>query len=268
MEAYSGFAEVYDLFMDNVPYEEWAARIAELLKENHMSEGLVLDLCCGTGKLTRLLRDKGYDMIGVDSSYEMLEIAREAEYGDDAVDEYIETSENASSILYLNQDAREFELYGTVGAIVSACDSLNYIVEPKELREVFRLANNYLEAEGLFIFDLNTPYKYQKLLADHTFAENREDCAFIWDNYYDEETGINEYELTLFIEESDGRFERYEETHLERCYTLDEVKTLLAEAGMEFVDAYDEYTKEPLRDDSERMLIVAKEKKVEGKYYE
>lgn len=258
MDAYTDFASVYDQFMDNVPYEEWANRIKEILTEYKIDEGLVLDLCCGTGKLTRLLRTLGYDMIGVDASYEMLEIAREHE---------LEANEE-SQILYLNQDAREFELYGTVQAIVSACDSLNYIVEPDDLREVFRLANNYLEARGLFIFDLNTPYKYENLLAQETFAENREDCAFIWDNYFDEESRINEYELTLFIQDEKEKFNRFSEAHYERCYTLDEIKTLLAEAGMEFVAAFDDYTKGELREDSERMLIIAREKTMEGKYYE
>jgi len=256
MDAYTDFAEVYDLFMDNVPYEEWAERITEIMKSYAIEDGLVLDLCCGTGKLTRLLAEKGFDMIGVDYSEEMLQVAREAE----ETDPY--------SILYLCQDAREFELYGTVSAIVSACDSLNYITEPEDLREVFRKANNYLESRGVFIFDLNTPFKYEKLLAQETFAENRDSSAFIWDNYYDEETRINEYELTLFLEGEDGRFSRTVEEHYERNYSIEEIKALLAEAGMEFVAVYDGYTGEPLKADSERMLFVAREQKVEGKYYE
>ena len=128
MEAYTSFAEVYDLFMDNVPYEEWSEYLADLLKEYHIEDGLLLDLGCGTGKLTRLMEKKGYDMIGVDYSYDMLAIAKE---------------HSEDSILYLLQDMREFELYGTVRGIYSACDSLNYILEEEELREVFSLVNNY-----------------------------------------------------------------------------------------------------------------------------
>ncbi|MCR5677625.1 MAG: class I SAM-dependent methyltransferase [Agathobacter sp.] len=253
MEAYTDFAKVYDTFMDNIPYEEWANRICELLSEYQIEKGLVLDLCCGTGKMTRLLRDHGYDMIGIDLSYEMLQVAME---------------QDSQDILYLNQDACEFELYGTVQAIVSCCDSLNYITEPKDLQQIFALANNYLEARGLFIFDMNTPYKYEKMLAQETFAENREDCAFIWDNYFDEETRMNAYELTLFLEQEDGMFARHSEEHYERAYSLQEVRALLEGAGMEFVAAFDGYTRGVLREESERMLIVAREKQMEGKYYE
>ena len=136
--AYQGFAEVYDLFMDNVPYEEWGAAIVQILKEYGILEGLILDLGCGTGKMTRLLQRAGYDMIGADVSEEMLGIAREWE-GED------------SSILYLNQDMRELELYGTVKAVISICDSINYILEEEELLDVFSLVNNYLDPGGIFL---------------------------------------------------------------------------------------------------------------------
>lgn len=188
MEAYSGFAEVYDLFMDNVPYEEWNTYLSGLLQEYGISDGLVLELGCGTGKITRLLAKAGYDMIGVDNSEEMLQIAREQ-------------GEEGDGILYLLQDMREFELYGTVRAVVSICDSMNYILEEADLREVFRLVNNYLDPGGIFIFDMNTIYKYKELLGETTICENREEGSFIWENYYEEEEQINQYDLTLFIKE-------------------------------------------------------------------
>ena len=131
MEAYTGFASVYDLFMDNIPYKDWCAYVTGLLKEHGISDGLLLDLGCGTGKLTRLLAAEGYDMIGVDLSEEMLEIALEHEM------------EDPKQILYLQQDMREFELYGTVRAIVSICDSMNYILEKEDLVQVFKLVNNF-----------------------------------------------------------------------------------------------------------------------------
>lgn len=245
MDAYTSFALVYDLFMDNVPYEEWGEYLNKLFKEYGIEDGLLLDLGCGTGKLTRFLAEKGYDMIGVDYSYEMLDIARE---------------QSDESILYLLQDMREFELYGTVRGIYSACDSLNYILEEDELREVFALVNNYLDPGGLFVFDLNTPYKYTELLAENTFAETRDEGSFIWENYYDEEEKINEYDLTLYIKEEDGRFQRFEETHIQKCYELTTVQRLLEEAGMEFVAAYDAYTKEPVSEESEKVLVIARER--------
>ncbi len=244
MEAYSSFAQVYDLFMDNVPYEEWGAYLKEVFCEYGISDGLLLDLGCGTGKLTRIMEGYGYDMIGLDNSYEMLDVAKEA---------------SKESILYLLQDMREFELYGTVRGIYSACDSLNYILEEEELKEVFSLVNNYLDPKGLFIFDMNTPYKYHKLLGENTFAETREEGSFIWENFFDEEDNINEYDLTLYIKEEKERFKRFQETHYQKSYELSVIKDLVEEAGMEFVACFDAYTKEPVREDSEKILIIARE---------
>lgn len=259
MAAYQSFASVYDLFMDNVPYEEWCEYIKSLLKEYGITDGLVLDLGCGTGKMTRLLSASGYDMIGVDNSEEMLEIARDAEYS--VTDgECADTAEDASKdILYLLQDMREFELFGTVRAVISICDSMNYILDENDLREVFRLVNNYLDPEGIFIFDLNTVYKYQDMLGETTISENRDEGSFIWDNYYDKDEQINQYDLTLFIREKDDLYRKYEETHFQRAYELDIIKQLLMEAGMEFVAAYDAFTREPVREDSERIYVIARE---------
>lgn len=257
MEAYTGFAQVYDTFMDNIPYKQWAVYLTALLEEYGVKDGLVLELGCGTGSMTRLLAGRGYDMIAVDNSEEMLMIARE------------KSMEDPGGILYLLQDMRSFELYGTVRAVVSICDSMNYITQPEDLCQVFKLVNNYLDPGGIFIFDMNTLYKYREVLGERTIAENREDCSFIWDNYYDEESRINEYELSIFIKDVSDEdaedfggepFIRFQEEHLQRAYTLDEVKALILEAGMEFVAAYDAFTKEPVQDDSERMYIIAREK--------
>ena len=247
LEAYSSFAQVYDQFMDNVPYEEWCSYICEILKEHGIGDGLVLDLGCGTGKMTRLLAKQGYDMIGVDLSEDMLGIARE--------------HEESEGILYLLQDMREFELYGTVKAVVSVCDCMNYILEPEELLAVFKLVNNYLDPEGLFVFDFNTEYKYRELLGEQTIAEDREECSFIWDNYYDEDERINEYELTLFVrdEEQPQLYRKYQEEHFQRAYTLEQIRHMLTEAGLEYVTAYDDYTKESPHDRSERICVVARE---------
>lgn len=253
MEAYTSFAEVYDMFMDNVPYEQWAAFLCSYLKKHGIADGLVADLGCGTGKMTRLMARSGYDMIGVDNSMEMLEIARDND------------SEN---ILYLMQDMREFEFYGTVRAIYSACDSMNYLLEEEDILAVLKLANNYLDPGGLFLFDLNTPFKYRKLLGENTFAENREEGSFIWENYFDEESEVNEYDLTLFIRESGtDSFSRFRETHYQRCYSPEQIKRLVEEAGMEFVEVMDAYSGEPLREDSEKMLFVVREKPNPGKLY-
>ena len=248
MEAYTSFAEVYDTFMDNVPYEEWAEYLAELLQEYDIEDGLVLDLGCGTGSLTEILATKGYDMIGADGSAEMLEIAMEKK------------AQSGHDILYLLQDMREFELYGTVRAVVSVCDCVNYITDEKELEQVFRLVNNYLDPEGIFIFDFNTEYKYKEILGEQTIAEDREDCSFIWDKYYYEDESMNEYELTLFIKEQDSNlYRKYQEMHYQKAYTLDAMRELVEWSGLEFVTAYDAYTRKAPTETSERICVVARE---------
>lgn len=254
MEAYTSFAVVYDTFMDNVPYEEWGEYLHGLLLEYGVEDGLVLDLGCGTGTMTEILASKGYDMTGVDFSEEMLDIAMQ------------KRTKSGHDILYLMQDMREFELYGTVRAIVSICDSMNYLTEDGDLEQVFRLANNYLDPGGLFIFDMNTEYKYREMLGDKTIAEERENCSFIWDNYYYEEEKINEYQLSLFVEdpvlsEKTGQdiCRKFQEMHYQRAYSLAEVKAALEVAGMEFIAAYDAFTRNPVHQESERMYIIARE---------
>ena len=248
-ESYTSFAQVYDMFMDNVNYPAWSKYLIQLLKEYQVEDGLVLDLGCGTGNMTELLAKEGYDMIGVDNSEDMLEIASE------------KRAESGLNILYLLQDMREFELYGTVKAVVSICDSINYILEEDDLREVFSLVNNYLDPKGVFIFDFNTRYKYEEILGDRTIAENREECSFIWDNYYYEDEKINEYDLSLFIEtdKDSGLYRKYEETHYQRAYTLEEMKELIRKSGLEFVTAYDAFSKNAPMDTSERIYVIARE---------
>ena len=253
MEAYTSFARVYDTFMDNIPYEEWCEYLTGLMREYGVRDGLVLDLGCGTGNMTELLAKAGYDMIGADNAEEMLEIAME------------KRDKSGHDILYLLQDMREFELYGTVRAVISVCDSVNYITEPEELQEVFRLVNNYLDPKGVFVFDFNTRYKYEEILGDRTIAENREECSFIWDNYYYEEERINEYELNLFIREdaeseTEGDlYRRFRETHFQRAYTLEEITRIVEESGLQFVTAYEAFTKEPPSKNSERIYVIARE---------
>lgn len=249
MDAYTSFAEVYDTFMDNVPYGEWADYIRQLLEKYGIVDGLVLDLGCGTGSMTEILASFGYDMIGVDNSEDMLEIA---------LDKRIS---NGYDILYLLQDMRGFELYGTVKAVVSVCDSINYITDDEDLVDVFRLVNNYLDPNGIFIFDFNTEYKYREILGDRVIAEEREECSFIWDNYYDKDEEMNEYELTLFVQsdEDESLYRKYQETHYQKAYTLGKIKSLLEEAGLVYVAAYDAYTYDVPMVSSERICVIAQE---------
>ena len=244
MGSYENFARVYDALMDNVPYEEWAQFILNLLQDRKITEGLVLELGCGTGKMMTLLGKAGFDMIGVDNSVEMLQIARE---------------KTSQDFLYLLQDMREFELYGTVKAVISVCDSVNYITKKEELRKVFQLVNNYLDPEGLFIFDFNTEYKYRELIGETVIAEDREDVSFIWFNEYDEESHLNDIDLKVFVQEEGDIYQKFQEEHIQRGYTLDEIKQLLEESGLIFLEAYEEYTMQAPQPDSGRIVVVAQE---------
>ena len=224
-EIYTDFARVYDELMDNTPYEMWCNRLDQLIASYGVSrptrdaEGildsernLVVDLGCGTGTLTELLYQKGYDCIGVDNSEEMLGIAMEKKV------------ESGSEILYLHQDMRELDLYSTVGTVISVCDSVN---------------------------------------GNTTIAENREDCSFIWENYYDPEEEINEYDLTIFVQEEGDTFHRFTETHLQRGYTVGQMRTLVEQAGLKILEIMDSDSGEAVTETSERVYIVAKEQQKE-----
>jgi SAM-dependent methyltransferase len=239
--------------MDNIPYDEWVLYLRELLTENGVSKGLVAELGCGTGNITRRLSRFGYDMIGIDNSEDMLDAAREKEYDGN--------SDGSPEILYLCQDMREFELYGTVAAVVSICDSINYILDDEELCQVFRLVNNYLDPKGVFVFDFNTRHYYRDVMGETTIAEDREDISFIWDNFYDEQTDINELNLSLFLlaDEEKRLYSKHEELHLQRGYTLADIKRLITRSGLTFAAAYDAFTHNAPDENSERIYVVARE---------
>jgi len=280
MEAYTDFAKVYDTFMDETPYDVWGDFVSSLIDKYGVSKpvkvsaespvtedsieyatvedsedalneekNLVVELGCGTGSFTQVMKNLGYDIMGIDMSPEMLNLARQ------------KSADAGLDIMYLEQDMRELDLYCTAGTIVSVCDSVNYVLEDEEIIETFRLVNNFLYPGGVFIFDFNTLFKYRDVIGDTTIAENREDCSFIWDNYYDEDSHINEYDLTIFakVDSEKELFARSVETHYQRGYTLDEMKGFVEAAGLIFVTAIDADTHEDPTEDSERIYIVARE---------
>ena len=255
-ETYSSFAAVYDALMDNIPYDDWFSYLHALLCEYDICDGLIAELGCGTGTMTELLSKAGYDMIGIDNSPAMLDLANKKKL------------KNDSNTLYLCQDMREFELYGTVRACISICDSINYVTDEKELIQTFSLVNNYLDENGIFIFDFHTKHYYQNVVADSTIAEDRDDISFIWDNYFDEETCLNELALSLFLKDNehadDNLFRKYEELHVQRGYTLDEIVTCVEASGLTLLAAYDAFTHEPATEQCERIYVIARETRVEG----
>ena len=243
MRAYTDFAKVYPLMMQDIPYDAWNKYIIKTLKKYGIRDGIVCELGCGTGEMTRRLSKAGFDMIGIDISSDMLEMA--ASYGD-------------TDILYLNQDMREFELYGTVRAVVSVCDSMNYLTEDGDLLQVLKLVNNYLDPGGIFICDLKTPHFYRDILRDETFAEDLGSVYYIWDNHYDRESRINEYDMTFFFKNETG-YRKSSEVHIQRAYTLREIRQAVNASGMELLDIIDAETKEEVTRKTVRINVIARE---------
>jgi SAM-dependent methyltransferase len=244
---YDLLAPFYDAINRDIDYKKWADFIEEIFKkESDVKPDLVLDLCCGTGRMTAELARRGYDMTGIDYSPEMLDIAREA------------ASEQGLDVLWLCQDMREFELYGTVDAAVCCLDSINHLEKISDLEKCFRLLNNYLIPNGILVFDVNGKYKFENIYADNTYAMEEEGGMCIWENYYDPESRLCDFYITLFKECKDGRYERYDETQVERMFTLNEIKSSLEKCGLEFLGAYSDFDFTPGDDNSERIYIVAK----------
>lgn len=261
MNAYTEFSKIYDELMEDVPYDEWFKFTKKTLYDAGIKSGIVCELGSGTGNFTMKFAEVGFDMIGIDNSIEMLNVALSKKNSHVARNN--NPFDKVSDILYLNQDMREFELYGTVAAIVSVFDSINYVLTDEDIIQTFSLVNNYLDPNGLFIFDFNTVYKYKNVVSDSTIAESNEDASFIWSNCFDEESNINEYEMTFFvpvkIEGEENLYRKFDEYHYQRGFTLDEIKSFLKEAGLIFVDAFDAEGFKGVTDTSERIFVVAKE---------
>lgn len=201
MEAYGGFAQVYDMFMDNVDYHQWCSYAITLLHR----------------------------------------------YG----------KKESEDIVYVLQDATELELPFPVPAMVSIGDSMNYITDYGDFMQVLKKVRQFLEPGGIFVFDLKTK-KYFSDIGETTIAEDREECSFIWENYFDEETNINEYYLSVFVRGEDGRYDKYEEEHFQRGYTLAEVKKAVETAGLKMERIYEAFSEREGSEENDRVYVVVR----------
>jgi len=247
MSNYSGFAYMYDLLMGDIPYKTWAAYIDSVLTRHlggNRTDKIVLDMACGTGNITCLLADIGYDMIGVDISTDMLSQAQ--------------AKADGRRILFLAQDIRELDLYGTIDAAVCTCDGLNYILEAGQLAEVFGRVKMFLNPGGVFIFDMNTEFKFKEVLSDKSFVAKVKDAAYEWDNHFDAVTGVNRYHV-IFMPEGGTPFE---EVHHQRAFPVGVVCDLLQKAGFDSVVVYDGYSDELVKDDSMRAVFVCQKPQI------
>lgn len=241
--AYEGFASVYDKLMHDVDYPGLADYAEEIFKGNGMKPSLLLDLGCGTGTLTLELSKRGYDMIGLDLSADMLNRARQ------------KAAAEGEDILFLQQDMTEFELYGTVDAILCFMDSINYITSKRDLRKLLKLVKNYLNPGGIFLFDVNTAYKFREILADNVFYEVGEEITFIWQNFYDRKKLTCDFELTFFVKEGEV-YKRYDEAHREKCYKTEELTALIEDAGLRMRGVYHDRSFRKPHKKSERIFFA------------
>lgn len=244
MAGYGDFSYYYDLLTENVDYEKRCDYICDLLVENGIGKGILLDLACGTGTLSMLLSQRGYDIIGTDASEDMLTKAQEKKY------------ESAPDAIFLCQKMEELDLFGTINAAVCTLDSINHLTEKEKVRETFRRVSLFMEDGGIFIFDANTPYKHSKILGDNTFVYDLDEVYCVWQNSTDENL-LTEVSLDIFEydEESDS-YLRYAEEFSEQGYEINELKEMAEEFKFECIGIYDENTKNPLSENSQRAVFV------------
>lgn len=245
MSRYGSFAEYYDSLTSNVDYRKTAEYVSDILNENRINKGILLDLACGTGTMSLILAQKGYDVIGVDNSPEMLGEARE------------KALEAGEDILFLCQDMCSIDLYGTVDCTVCLLDSLNHLESKEELLEAFKRVSLFTVSGGLFVFDVNTEYKHKYVLGDNTFVYDNDDVYCVWQNEYDDESKTVEIFLDFFQEEN-GLYRRSSEYFAERAFSDSDIKNLLSEAGFTDIKAYGELRKTAPSDTEERVFYVAR----------
>ncbi len=243
--SYSAIAECYDALNSHIDYEAFASFLNREIRAGGVSDGsLVLDLACGTGNITLPLLRRGYDMIGIDLSGDMLNIARNKKDGD--------------KVLWLCQDMRSFELYGTVGAVVCCLDSINYLTTRNGLSKCFSLVHNYLDPDGIFIFDVNTPYKFEHVYGDNHYVLEDEGIYCGWQNFYDKKSGLCDFELSFFYENDDGSYTRLDETQTEKCYSLKTISNLLVKNGFKILKTVSDFDGNPVSDTDERAYFVCR----------
>jgi len=247
---YDLLAPFYDEINSDVDYSSWADFIERVIEQSY-TDGkpeLVLDLGCGTGRMTLELAKRGYDMTGIDYSAEMLDIAKNA----------AESLGLGDKILWLSQDMCDFELYGTVDVTVSCLDCINHITDLKLIDKCFKLVHNYLVPNGLFIFDINGKHKFESVYSDNSYVMEESDGLCIWQNYYNRRTGICDFYITLFEEEPDGRYIRHDDLQRERMYTIRTIKKHLTDNGFQFIGAYRNFDFADATDGDDRIYVIAR----------
>ncbi len=251
--SYTMLPAFYDFFGKHPDYKGYANAVLTKYQEIGAKESnLILDLACGTGRLTLELLKKGADVIGTDLSAEMLMIARER------------CADKGFFPLLLGQDMRELDLYGTVDVAVSATNSLNYLPSEGDLKKVFALVHNFLTPNGLFFFDINSLYKFEHLYGENVYTFESENGFCVWQNHYLKSKKRADFLLTIFKKEKDGRYTRLEEEQSQYYYSNRTVKRLLKETGFEFLSLSADFKGTECRKQDSDCFYLARCKKQEG----
>ncbi len=250
--SYESFASCYDVLTENVEYEKIANKIDEIFPESYKKDGQILDLGCGTGTLSFLLEEKGFDVIGIDKSEDMLAVSFEKK------------AELNSGALFLCQDLTELDLFGTVEGAVCVLDTLNHLESLEQIGKFFSLVSLFLEMSGTFVLDMNTPFKHREILADNTFVYDMDDVFCTWQNTYDEKNRRTDIDLDFFFKENDIYY-RESESFSEYEYSVDEIVTLLEKNGFTVKNTFDGYTQNAPSDKTERVVIVAQKTRLVAK---
>lgn len=248
MSGYAEFSGVYDILTQNVDYLARADYIADLLSRNGVTGGILLDLACGTGSLSVEMAKKGFEVIGVDASGEMLSIAMNNAY------------EAGQNILFLCQQMQQLDLYGTINCAICTLDSINHLTEKEDVQAAFDKVSLFMEKDGIFVFDVNTPYKHREILADNSFVYEADGVYCVWQNTLDKDTDTVRIDLDIFNEIEPDIYERSQESFCERAYEISELEGMLTKAGFETVAVYDELTYQPPHEKSQRVFITARKK--------
>lgn len=244
MPSYVSFAQFYDGLMEDANYKERCDYILELAKRHNHEMGLTLDLACGTGSLTRELCRRDVDVYGIDASSEMLCEAMQ------------KSMEEGLDILFLRQKMQELNLYGTINTCICTLDSINHMTRVEDVRKTFDRVGLFMDNDGLFVFDVNTVYKHQEVLADNTFVLENDKVYCVWQNSLEDECIVN---ITLdFFEKEDGVYYRSGESFSERAYSDEILCNLLAEAGFEVEAVYGDMSFEKPKTDEQRAIYVAR----------
>lgn len=247
---YEAFASFYDLFTQNVNYKIRADYFNSLVKKYapNLNGNILLDLGCGTGRLSEEFYGLGYDVIGVDNSYEMLAVANENKLN------------SGSDILYLQQDITSLDMYGTYDIAISALDTVNHLENTRQLEQTFSSVSLFLHPDGIFIFDCNTLYKHQKILANNTFVYEDEKAFLVWQNELQNDKTV-ELTLDIFAKTEEGFYVREQEQFCERVFTEDEISAACDKANLEVIDIFAEDSFNQPKNETERLIYIVKKKK-------